>query len=130
MGKFPFQLEVPSKYKDKLPQSENLSIKSKTSSVIRLYSPTLENLIKQYKHIESEISEIRENLLIRQLGRFTENSKKWNAAITWTAYADCLVGLSKICQNASGPICRPKILETDSPLLDIKQMVHPTVANQ
>ena len=68
--------------------------------------------------------------LSRYLARFAIDSGQWHAAASVAAELDALRSLALFSFESAGSFCRPEVVESGAPFLDIKRMHHPCLANR
>ena len=69
-------------------------------------------------------------MLSRYLARFAIDSGQWHAAASAVAELDALRSLALFSFESAGSFCRPEVVESEAPFLEVKRMHHPCLANR
>ncbi|KAJ3298249.1 DNA mismatch repair protein msh6 [Borealophlyctis nickersoniae] len=123
MGKELFTIEVPSKVK----VPADWSLKSKTQSVTRYWSPRVERLVKEFQEARETEEEALRNIKARMCEKFDQNYEQWLTLIKNVAELDCLMGLARCRRELGEPLCRPEFVEDGPSVLELEELRHPCI---
>ncbi len=119
-----YQMEVARKIK----VPPNWSLISQTKSHYRHYSPVSMKLVQKLKEARETRGEALRSFHGVLFGRFCEHAPVFLRAVKALAELDCLVSLSKASYAMGQPCCRPTLVESDSAMIDFKELRHPCIA--
>jgi len=118
---------LPKKHNDEL--KKNYQSIGETTKEKRYWTPELIKWIKELDELNLRMSDIRANLLKRQLANFDKHYQTWFEVISFVSQLDCLQSLAQS-SHANGVTCRPKFVQKEKAYFEAKQMRHPTIANR
>lgn len=120
-GKELYTIEVPANIK--VPKDwKKMGASKKTT---RYWSPEVEELAKDIARARESHKLIEESLITRMSKRFDSDYQVWINAINAVAKMDSLVALAKTSESIGFPATRPTFLESETGILDFKELRHP-----
>eukprot|EP00002_Diphylleia_rotans_P021703 TRINITY_DN4230_c0_g1_i6.p1 TRINITY_DN4230_c0_g1~~TRINITY_DN4230_c0_g1_i6.p1 ORF type:complete len:997 (+),score=257.98 TRINITY_DN4230_c0_g1_i6:62-3052(+) len=125
VGKELYQIEIAAKSVDGVKLPQNYVLMSQTKTVKRYWTPFIQTCFGPLKEAEEKQSELRETFLARLQERFDQNRKIWRGIVDAVSELDALISLARASLAFGAPSCRPKILEDEQPVLQLKSMRHP-----
>lgn len=88
---------------------------------------SLQKRIRQLKEAQENRNTAIKAFKFRIFEEFDMDRALWLRAIRVFAELDCLFSLAKSSSVIGEPSCRPEFVESDSALLDFKELRHPTL---
>ncbi|CCH43094.1 DNA mismatch repair protein [Wickerhamomyces ciferrii] len=120
-GKELYTIEMPSRIT--VPKDwKRMGASKKTT---RYWSPEVETMAKDIARAKECHKLIEESLITRMFKRFDTDYSVWSSAINAIAKIDCLVSLAKTSESIGFPSVRPKFVESETGILEFKELRHP-----
>ncbi|KAF8815726.1 DNA mismatch repair protein Msh6 [Phlegmacium glaucopus] len=121
-----YLVEVPvSVNKSKLPNDWTKTGGTKAKN--RFVVGSLQKRVRQLKEAQENRNAAIKAFKFRIFDEFDTDRASWLRAIRVFAELDCLFSLAKSSIAIGEPSCRPEFVESDSALLDFKELRHPTL---
>ena len=123
-------LEVPAKsaHSPNIPGDWKLLTENKQRSVF--WTPVAEEVGAILAETEDAIRSYEQDLTRRLVAMFTAQANDWAQAVQCIAQLDCLQSLAAASAALSAPSCRPQLVRSEDPVLEIEDMRHPCLCNR
>jgi len=120
-GKELYTIEVPANIK--VPKDwKKMGASKKTT---RYWSPEVEELARDIARARESHKLIEESLIERMSKRFDSDYSIWMNSINAVGKMDCLVALAKTSESIGFPATRPQFIDSETGVLDFKELRHP-----
>jgi DNA mismatch repair protein MSH6 len=120
-----YQIEVP--IKTKVP--DDWSLTSQTQSVKRYYPPSVRVLVKELKEARETRVAALKAFQSKLFQMFQKHGEQFLQVVKGLAELDCLISLAKASRAMNEPTCRPEFVDSETAVIEFKDLRHPCLAN-
>eukprot|EP01127_Copromyxa_protea_P019622 TRINITY_DN6415_c0_g1_i2.p1 TRINITY_DN6415_c0_g1~~TRINITY_DN6415_c0_g1_i2.p1 ORF type:complete len:626 (+),score=111.18 TRINITY_DN6415_c0_g1_i2:317-2194(+) len=112
----------------KIPKSWNEKANIKTES--RYTTEEIENLVESLDTAQEALNVLCSNLLSAYLEKMVDYFETLDAVISHLCMIDVLASFATYAVQEGGPVCKPKFVRSEKPLLSVKEFRHPYITPQ
>ncbi|KAI1285087.1 DNA mismatch repair protein Msh6 [Halotydeus destructor] len=123
-GKNRFMLEVPIDSAKRYETSKH-DLRNATKTVRRYYTDEIRESLQKLLPAEERRAAVLNDIMRQLFESFSKHFTEWLNAVKCLAIFDCLLSLATYRNCIIGECCRPEVVDSDEPFLDIVEGCHP-----
>lgn len=129
-GKEARQLEIPVAVLEKVGIPDDFECLSQSKTVKRYATPFVKKIGPLLDAAKQKQESLLEDITRRMFCKFSEHQQEWQEAVACLNEVDCLTSLALTSKYQEGGSCRPEIVNSDSPILELVESTHPCLTSK